>query len=155
MEYRFVDAAKAQEVAKLAVCLTSEIMERTGAKHFDVDVALAARLCSSYLGGDQYRVMAAIDQDTIVGFGSVCESRSLYAEGLFGIIQEFYVLPDYRSRNIGRQLIERIMEHARSRGWKRLELCTPPLPAFDRTVSFYQSNGFQRTGGFKMKCAVA
>jgi len=155
MEYRLVDAASAEEVAKLAVCLTNEIIERTGVKHFQVDVPLAVELCESFINAGQYRVIAAFDGQAIIGFGALCESRSLYAEGVFGIIQEFYVLPDYRSQDVGRHLLERIVEYAKSRQWKRLELCTPPVPEFNRTVAFYQNNGFEITGGYKMKYLVA
>jgi GNAT superfamily N-acetyltransferase len=155
MEYKLVDVTKSEEIAKLAVCLTNEIIERTGIKHFDVDVPLALNLCSSFIKDDHYQVIAAFDQDRVIGFGSLCESRSLYAEGVFGIIQEFYVLPEYRSKNIGKHLIKRIVEHAKSKSWKRLELCTPPVPEFNRTVEFYQDNGFEITGGYKMKYAIA
>jgi hypothetical protein len=38
-----------------------------------------------------------------------------------------------------------------SRGWKRLEVTTPPLPQFDKTLSFYERVGFEITGGRKLK----
>jgi GNAT superfamily N-acetyltransferase len=155
MEYKLVDVTNSKEIAKLAVCLTNEIIERTGIKHFNVDVPLAINLCDHFIKDGHYQVIAAFDNDTIVGFGALCESRSLYAKGVFGIIQEFYVLSEYRSQNIGKHLIEKIVEYGRSKNWKRLELCTPPVPEFDRTVDFYQNNGFEITGGFKMKYAIA
>lgn len=155
MEYKLVDSSKSAEIAKLAVCLINEIIERTGTRHFDVDVSLATNLCNDFMKEKYYQVIAASNNKNIVGFGALCESRSLYAEGTFGIIQEFYVLPEYRSRNIGKHLIETIIEHAKSKGWKRLELCTPPVPEFDRAVAFYQENGFEITGGYKMKHAIA
>jgi len=155
MEYRLIDVAKSDEIAKLAVCLTNEIIERTGIKHFDVDVVLAEKLCASFIKDGHYWVIAAFDRDVIIGFGALCESRSLYAEGLFGIIQEFYVLPEHRSHNVGKHLIEKIVEYAKSKNWKRLELCTPPVPEFQRTVDFYRNNGFEITGGYKMKYVIA
>lgn len=151
MQYKIIDESRAEEVAKLAVCLTNEIIERTGIKHFDVDVPLAVDLCKRYVSNGLYHVLAAFDDNEIVGFGAICESHSLYAEGAFGIIQEFYVMPEYRSREVGKSLLERIVDFARNKGWKRLELCTPPVPEFDRTVGFYESNGFEITGGYKMK----
>ena len=154
MEYKLVDSSSSGEIAKLAVCLTNEIIDRTGTRHFDVDGSLTTKLCNDFIKEKHYEVIAAVNNENIVGFGALCESRSLYAEGIFGIIQEFYVLPEYRSRNIGKHLIERIIEHAKSKGWKRLELCTPPVPEFDRTVAFYQDNGFEITGGYKMKYAI-
>ncbi len=155
MKYKVIDKYKSKEIAKLAVCLTNEIIERTGIKHFDVDVLLAINLCENYVSNGLYHVMAAFDEDKIIGFGAICESHSLYAEGSFGIIQEFYVMPEYRSREVGKSLIQEIVEFAKQQKWKRLELCTPPVPEFDRTVEFYQSNGFEITGGYKMKYAIA
>ena len=155
MEYKLIDVARAEEVAKLAVCLMGEIIERTGTQHFAVDESLAIDLCQNFIREGHYEVLAVFHEEKIVGFGALCESRSLYAEGVFGIIQEFYVLPEYRSQNIGKHLIEKIVEYARSKKWKRLELCTPPVPEFDRTVAFYKDNGFEIAGGYKMKYAIA
>ena len=154
MKYIVIDKSKAEEVAKLAVCLTNEITERTGIKHFDIDVLLAVRLCQNYVSNGFYHVIAAFDDNKIIGFGAVCESHSLYAEGTFGIIQEFYVMPDYRSQDVGKELISKIVTFSKSKKWKRLELCTPPLPEFKRTVEFYQGNGFEITGGYKMKYVI-
>jgi len=157
MKYKIIDKSKSKskEIAKLAVCLTNEIIERTGIKYFDVDAPLAINLCENYVSNGLYHVMAAFDEDKIIGFGAICESHSLYAEGSFGIIQEFYVMPEYRSREVGKSLIQEIVEFAKQQKWKRLELCTPPVPEFNRTVEFYQSNGFEITGGYKMKYAIA
>ena len=155
MNYKIIDGLHSEEVAKLAVCLTNEIIERTGVKHFDVDVPLAVELCEKYIAQGLYNIMAAFDKDRIIGFGSICESHSLYAEGAFGIIQEFYVEPEYRSKNVGKELLQAIIEFSKAKEWKRLELCTPPIPEFNRTVEFYQSNGFEITGGYKMKYEIA
>jgi GNAT superfamily N-acetyltransferase len=154
VKYKIINESQAEEIAKLAVCLTNEIIERTGIKHFDVDVPLAIELCDKYVSNGIYHVLAAFDENRIVGFGAMCESHSLYAEGPFGIIQEFYVIPNYRSKEVGKSLIKAIVDFAKCKGWKRLELCTPPIPEFDRTVDFYKSNGFEITGGYKMKRAI-
>lgn len=155
MEYRVLNKTHSKDVASLAVCLTNEIIERTGIKHFNVDAPLAERLCTNYMSQGQYIVIGAIDNDRVIGFGALCESHSLYAEGSFGIVQEFYVMPEYRSKSVGSLLLGKIIEQARSNQWVRLELCTPPVPEFDRTVSFYRGNGFEITGGYKMKYVIA
>jgi len=154
IRYRLIDPSQAGEIARLAVCLTQEIIERTGIRHFDVDVPLAEALCDDFVRQGHYHVVAACDGAKIVGFGALCESRSLYAEGVFGIIQEFYVLPGYRSQQVGADLLRELKAFARARNWKRLELCTPPVPEFERTVAFYRANGFDITGGYKMKCVL-
>ncbi len=154
MEYREVNINESKEIAKLAVCLTNEIIERTGIKHFDVDSPLAEKLCDEFLSSGRYSVLAAFDGNQVIGFGALCESHSLYAEGTFGIIQEFYILPEYRSKSVGKELLRKIVEFAKIKNWVRLELCTPPVPEFERTVAFYEENGFEITGGYKMKCVI-
>ena len=150
-----VDASRAEDIARLAVCLTNEIIERTGIRHFDVNVPKAVRLCRRYLENGRYAVIAALDGEEVVGFGAQCENHSLYAEGSFGIVQEAYVQPAYRSVDIGRQLLEKLPAVAVEKHRTRLELCTAPLPEFERTVAFYPENGFEIIGGYKMKRAVA
>jgi len=154
VEFREVNASEAKEIAKLAVCLTNEIIERTGVKHFDVDIPLAEKLCDKFISNGHYSVLAAFDGGQIIGFGALCESHSLYAEGTFGILQEFYVLPEYRSKSVGKELLIEIVEFSRTKKWVRLELCTPPVPEFERTVAFYKDNGFEITGGYKMKYVI-
>lgn len=80
MKYKIIEKYQSEEIAKLAVCLTNEIIERTGIQHFDVDVPLAISLCENYVSNGIYHVMAAFDKDRIIGFGAICESYSLYAE---------------------------------------------------------------------------
>jgi GNAT superfamily N-acetyltransferase len=155
VKIELINKDSAEEIAKLAVCLTDEIIERTGLQAFDVDVPLATKLCRNYIENGQYNVIAVFDDEKIIGFGALCESFSLYAEGAFGIIQEFYVSPEYRSQKVGQKLIQKIIEFAKGKNWKRLELCTPPIPAFDRSVEFYKENGFEITGGYKMKISLS
>ena len=154
VKYKLIRQSQSEDIAKLAICLTNEIIERTGTKHFDVDEPLAIKLCEHFVANGLYHVMAAFDGDDVIGFGAICESHSLYAEGAFGTVQEFYVIPEYRSQGVGQSLIEAIVEFAKQQNWSRLELCTPPIPEFDRTVGFYLSNGFEITGGYKMKYAI-
>nr|BAJ06871.1 GCN5-related N-acetyltransferase [uncultured bacterium]BAJ06878.1 GCN5-related N-acetyltransferase [uncultured bacterium] len=155
MEYKVLDRSNSTDVARLAAGLINEIIERTRVKHFDVNIPLVEKLCGKFMDQGQYVVVGAIDNDRVVGFGALCESHSLYAEGTFGIVQEFYILPEYRSKSIGKDLLAKIIEYGKSKQWVRLELCTPPVPEFDRTVSFYKENGFEITGGYKMKYVIA
>jgi GNAT superfamily N-acetyltransferase len=89
-----------------------------------------------------------------VGFLSLCETRALYAGGAFGIIPELYVRRDYRSQRIGRGLLEQAKALAEARRWRQLEVTTPPLPAFDASLRFYEREGFRITGGRKLKLSL-
>lgn len=98
--------------------------------------------------------VARDDTGNLVGFVALYESHALYAEGSFGTISELYVRPEYRSKNVELSLISQAKSFAISRGWKRLEVTTPPLPQFDKTLAFYEREGFTIAGGCKLKVAL-
>jgi GNAT superfamily N-acetyltransferase len=89
-----------------------------------------------------------------VGFIAFYESYALSAEGAFGTIPELYVRPEFRSKGLGLRLVSQAKAFGPSRGWGRLEVTTPPLPQFDRTLAFYEREGFSITGGRKLKVAL-
>jgi len=149
---RFALASDAAAIAVGVKALTDEIIARTGAPHFDVELAQIEADCRIFLENGRYAVYLAEDEAArCVGFAALCESQALYAGGRFGIIQEFYVATEMRSSGIGRRLLDSVAAYGVRQGWKRLEMCTPPLPEFDRTLMFYQANGFEVTGGRKMR----
>lgn len=154
LEIRPAEPGDAALVAELATALTSEIIERTGVRHFDVDLPRTTALCARLISSRSYLALVAREGANAVGFAGLCESHALYAEGTFGIVQEFYVVPGARSSGVGGALIRATADQARSRGWRRLELCTPPLPEFQRSLAFYERHGFEVTGGRKMKRIV-
>ena len=145
--------ADAAEISRMVKALTDEIIEMIGEAHFDVDPQASTLLAREWIEADRYVSYIAFDEvgGAAIGVATLCESRSLYAQGVFGIIQEFYVSPQWRSREVGAHLVEACVAHGHASGWKRLELATPPLPEFARTVSFYKDNGFEPTGGRKMR----
>lgn len=51
-------------------------------------------------------------------------------------------------------LIQSVKDFADEKGWKRLEVTTPPLPQFDATLSFYEREGFEISGGRKLKTVL-
>jgi len=157
MQIDFALPTDAEAVASLAIALTDEIIQRTGAKHFDVNLPETVELCRSYLESGIYQVVVAREakEGVIIGFAAMCQSHALYTEGAFGVIQEFYVRPEFRSQRVGARILDKAAEFAKAKGWKRLELCTPPQPQFDETIRFYQQNGFDVTGGRKMKRPLA
>jgi GNAT superfamily N-acetyltransferase len=81
-----------------------------------------------------------------VGLLTLAESYATYAGGYFGSIQEFYVVPEMRSRGIGRALLERAREIAAERNWRRVEVTGPLDPQFVRSLAFYRANGFEDSG---------
>lgn len=134
--------------------LLDEIMRAIGEQAFNFDlVATTARL-RDFLDREKYFVFVAEADGNAVGFIAMYESHALYAEGAFGTIAELFVRPGFRSRTAGERLIDVARTFGRARGWTRLEVTTPPLPQFDRTLAFYEGFGFSITGGRKLKIAL-
>lgn len=142
----------APEVAVMVGELLHEIIIKSGIKafHFDLDETIV-RL-KNFVEQEKYFVfLARAANKEPVGFITLYESYALYAEGVFGTIPELYVRPAFRSQNIGQRLIEQAKVFGDSRAWKRLEVTTPPLPQFDKTLAFYEKEGFSIAGGRKLK----
>ena len=143
------------EIAKMAGELLREIMDATGVQAFNFDLAETTDRLMDFLNREKYFVFVARDeQQSAVGFVAMIESHALYAEGAFGTIPELYVRPGFRSRHVGLELVARAKSFGQSRGWTRLEVTTPPLPQFDKTLAFYAREGFAITGGRKLKVAL-
>jgi GNAT superfamily N-acetyltransferase len=147
-------ASQAVAIAKMAIALTDEISEQMKAQHFELDSDETARRCAELLSNGKYIVLLATADNQQVGFVGMSEGYALYANGAIGTLQEFYVMPSFRSITIGTALIDAVKAYARERGWRRLEVCTPPLPEFDASLRFYSKNGFEVTGGRKMKIVM-
>ena len=141
-------------ITDMALSLTGGIIERTGMKHFDLDRAGTAALCARLIESGDYLALLAVRGGRVIGYAGISESCALYAGGVFGTLQEFYVVPDYREAGVGGALLAAVREHARTGGWVRIELCTPPLPEFARTLTFYERHGFEVTGGRKMRAIL-
>ncbi len=96
---------------------------------------------------DDFAVYLAQDENyKPIGLITLVESFAVFAGGKYGIITELYIAPEYRSRGLGKQLLERGKAHGLSRGWHRLDVTAPHGPHWERTVNFYQKEGFTPAG---------
>lgn len=144
--------ADAVEVAVMVGELLTEIMRQIGEQAFNFDLQETVTRLRNFLAKQHYVVFVAYDSlHNAVGFVALHESYALYAEGAFGTIAELYVRPAFRSGQVGFKLISQAKTFGVDKGWKRLEVTTPPLPQFDRTLGFYQREGFSISGGCKLK----
>ncbi len=57
-------------------------------------------------------------------------------------LAKFYLYPTYRGKGIGRALMEKCIQSARSFGYKRLYI--ESLPQFAKAVKIYEKQGFHR-----------
>ena len=140
-------------IAQMVGELLHEIMASIGTKAFTVDREETQARARSWIENGTYIVLLARDgaQAEPLGFLALYECYALYAEGSFGTIPELFVRPAYRSSGVGATLISEAQGVGQARGWSRIEVTTPPLPQFDRTLAFYQQQGFSISGGRKLK----
>ncbi len=132
--------------------LLAEIMNAVGIQAFNFNLSETAIRLQDFLEREKYFVFVARGgRGNPAGFVTLYESYALYAEGAFGTIPELYVRPEYRSNGLGHHLVSHAKSFGASRGWTRLEVTTPPLPHFDRTLAFYEREEFAITGGRKLK----
>ncbi len=147
---------QADEIAVSVCDLLQEIMDRIGINVFHFDLQETKERLADFIVTEKNFVFIALDVETkkIIGFVTVYEGYALYAEGALGTMAELYVQPSYRSQGIGKMLIQSVREFGNQRGWKRIEVTTPPLPQFDLTLAFYEREGFEISGGRKLKTTL-
>ncbi len=142
-------------VAALVGELLHEIMAAVSDKVFNFHLADTEARAVAWLRDGLYSVLLAHDGRVPIGFLALYQSYALYTEGVYGTIPEFYVRPAHRSNGVGAALLEQARRLGQSRGWRRLEVTTPPLPEFDRTLAFYRREGFSISGGRKLKLELS
>nr|CRH04416.1 putative GCN5-related N-acetyltransferase [Candidatus Magnetococcus massalia] len=150
-QVRLAQQTDAPQVVALVDELLREIMQRSEMPAFALDSHQSRQQLTRWLAEGSYTVLLAEEADQAVGCLTMEHGRALYAQGRCATVREFYVAPHRRSQGVGKQLMERAIRRAASQGLRRLELTTPPIPAFERSVGFYQKHGFEITGGYKMK----
>jgi len=97
--------------------------------------------------GERFQVFAAkTSSGQIVGVMTVVETFAIYANGNYGIINEMYTTPEFRSAGVGAMLVDAAKEYGRKRGWERIDVTAPESQGWERTRHFYESQGFAFTG---------
>jgi GNAT superfamily N-acetyltransferase len=151
IEYKVATENDAEVIGKLVLQLTEEICLKTSSNHFNIDLTSTITRCRELMLNHYYGAIIGFSNNNPIAVSTFTESYALYAGGKVGIIPEFYVVPEFRSTGVGAQLISEVKDYGRKNGWSCIELCTPPLPEFERTLMFYQKNGLAPVGGRKMR----
>jgi GNAT superfamily N-acetyltransferase len=148
-------ADDARAIAVMVGELLDEIMAAIDIQAFNFDLDETTARLRDFLNQEKYFVFVARSENlSHAGFIALYESYALYAEGAFGTIPELYVRPAHRKNNLGLHLVSQAKSFGASRGWTRLEVTTPPVPPFDRTLAFYEREGFEISGGRKLKVTL-
>lgn len=134
--------------------LLNEIMETMQENYFQFDREQAFQQVQQLIEKKKYFVLLAWEENEVVGFITAYESYAIYAQGSYGTIPECYVKPKNRCQGVGKKLLQAMFSFAVKHNWHRLEVTTPPLPEFVGSLNFYQQNGFEITGGKKLKITL-
>ena len=133
----------AETVSRLVKELFAEVGHIPPITDFNQSVAF----CKDILEDDEYVVLLAMDsKGYVAGILTLSEGISIYAGGRFGVIREFYVVPNMRSKGIGKALLERAKEFSQNKGWKRIEVALPSKEKHFRTYTFYAREDFREIG---------
>lgn len=151
-----IDPEYYDELSVMMGELLDEIIQLTNDPVIQFDQEKNLEWLKILIEEEKYWIFIAMDNNNnVIGFVSLYESYALYSEGAYGTIPELYVRPAYRSQNIGKDLLDCAITFSQKKNWRQLEITTPPLPEFARTLQFYRENNFQITGGRKLKLKIS
>jgi GNAT superfamily N-acetyltransferase len=136
-------AADSKEISRLIELLLIELEPEIIDEIQQMDLK---SITKELLKTSKIRAILAKYVELNVGVLTLHECAAIYAGGVYGEISELFVLPEFRSKEVGHRLIEAAINLAQRLGWKRLEVGTPPSDKWPRTLSFYKKEGFELIG---------
>ncbi len=141
-----VRAASRDDVAPVAAAIEQLLVELGGERPARAELEAATReLIEDPRAG---ALFVAETGGEIVGVLATSWQHALHVPGRYGTVQDLWVDPSWRSRAIGRDLLEALFALARERGIPRIEVGLPQdgFAAIEATRSFYLANGFAPLG---------
>jgi GNAT superfamily N-acetyltransferase len=117
-------------------------LARAFASSFTVERPAFESSLSALLQSPDAFIAVASDSGRVVGYVLGFDHHTFYANGRVSWVEEIMVSDDVRRRGIGRQLIERFEQWARTRQSKLVALATR------RAAPFYQSLGYNESATY-------
>ncbi len=104
--------------------------------------SVALKYLEDALDNPQAIVLVAVEGEKVVAvLKASVEDRLFYKPRHVGVIKEFYILPEYRRKGIGKRLIVEGMNQLRKRG---AEVIMASFPAHNEiAINFYRKLGFR------------
>jgi putative acetyltransferase len=88
--------------------------------------------------------LAVLDDDTLIGSGAIRKLDSETAE-----LKRMWLLESHHGKGIGYQVIKKLFEFARTKGYSRIRLQTGPEQI--RALAFYKKLGFYEISSYNDK----
>lgn len=141
-----VRAASREDAPAVAAAIEALLVELGGERPSTSELEEAARELAE--GRAAGALLVAEAGDAIVGVLAASWQHAIHVPGRYGTIQDLWVDPEWRSRAVGRELIEALAALAGELGIARLEVGLPQesFAQIDATERFYLGNGFGHLG---------
>jgi GNAT superfamily N-acetyltransferase len=93
-------------------------------------------------------VLVADARDGVVGVLAASWQTAIHVPGSYALIQDLWVHPRWRGKQVGRGLLDALLELAGTKGLQRAEVGLPreSFAQFAATEAFYLGNGFTQNG---------
>jgi len=144
--YSGVRRARPDDAPAVAGAIERLLVELGGARPSDAELEQATReLIEDPEAGV---VLIAETGGVLVGVLAASWQRAIHVPGRYATIQDIWVLPSWRSRALGHDLIDELCELAREQGITRIEVGLPKetFARIGSTEAFYRVNGFSHLG---------
>jgi len=128
--------------------LVGRLLRELGEEGDEAGALDTARLAATWRANPEGHLafVVSAEDESPVGVLTVTETFAVYANGNYGVINEMYVAPGFRSRGVGALLLQAAEEIGRTRGWRRIDVTAPESPRWKRAKEFYEKQGFVFTG---------
>lgn len=146
VQWRVRDAT-ARDIDAIGIAVEELLLELGGKPPFAVALRDTIAELIDHPGLGALLVAESAD-GAVVGFLGASWQTAVRVAGRYGLIQELWVRPDWRSRDVGAGLLTALAELARNRGIARIEVGLPSerFTGLDATEAFYARNGFEPIG---------
>lgn len=142
-----VRAATGHDVAAIADGIERLLVELGGERppRAELEAVTGELVADPRLGA---LFVAESEQGGIVGVLAASWQHAVHVPGRYGTVQDLWVDPEWRSRAVGRELLEALFELAGQEGIARIEVGLPQdgFAAIEATRAFYLANGFKPLG---------
>lgn len=137
-----------EEEINLGIELLEALYSELGEESESINFLSATFLKNIFESGKTVFYMISLEDKANIGFFTLTTSQAIYAGGQYGIIDEMYVIPKYRSMKIGSSIIHEIKNIGKEKGWKRIDVTAPTNSneVANGAVNFYLKAGFLHTG---------
>jgi GNAT superfamily N-acetyltransferase len=141
-----VRAASVGDAPGVAAAIEALLIELGGERPATGELEEAARKLAE--GREAGALLVAEAEEEIVGVLAASWQHAIHVPGRYGTIQDLWVRSDWRSRALGRELVEALATLAGELGIGRLEVGLPQegFAQIIATERFYLGNGFSPLG---------